>query len=67
MTPEKLAKVKAIAEDARADPFTRSIAQKMLESEGPQLQPRPINPLHPGMRTTPEYERYRRAVRGKAR
>jgi hypothetical protein len=65
MTPEKLAKVKAIAEDARADPFTRSIAQKMLEAEPGPLQP--INPLHPGMRTTPEYERYRRAVRGKVR
>jgi hypothetical protein len=67
MTPEKLAKVKAIAEDARADPFTRSIAQKMLEAEGPQLQPGQRNPLHPGMRTSVEYERWARAVKGKRR
>jgi hypothetical protein len=63
MTPEKLAKVRAIAQDARADPFTRSIAQKMLEAEGPRLQP--INPQHPGMRTTAQYEAFKRAVRGK--
>ena len=67
MTPDRLAKIRAIAEDARADPFTRAIAKQMLEAEGPQLQPPPGNPLHPGMRTTAEYERWARAVRGKKR
>lgn len=64
MTPERLAKIRAIAEDPRADPFTRSIAQSMLDGAP---EPAQRNPLHPGMRTTPEYERFKRAMQGKKR
>jgi hypothetical protein len=65
MTAERLAKIRAIADDSRADPFTRSIAQRMLEGAPPQ--PGPINPQHPGMRTTAQYEKWARAMRGKKR
>jgi hypothetical protein len=66
MTPQRRAKIKAIAEDPRADPKTRAIAQAKLDAEPQPAQP-PRNPLHPGMRTTPEYERFKRAVQGKRR
>jgi hypothetical protein len=66
MTPERLAKIRALAEDPRADPATRAIARSMLEAELP-LRPQTTNPLHPGMRTTPEYERFKRAMQGKKR
>jgi hypothetical protein len=65
VTPERLAKIKAIAEDPRADPRIRAIAQAKLDAQPKPAQPR--NPLHPGMRTTPEYERFKRAVQGKKR
>ena len=64
MTPERLAKIRAIAEDPRADPATRAIAQAKLDAEP---TPPKRNPLHPGMRTTPEYERFKRAMQGKKR
>ena len=64
MTPERLAKIRAIAEDPRADPATRAIAQAKLDAEP---KPSTRNPLHPGMRTTPEYERFKRAMQGKKR
>ena len=33
MTPERLAKIRAIAEDPRADPATRAIAQANFDAE----------------------------------
>lgn len=62
MTPAKLAKIRAIANDARGDPATRAVAQAVLrryaqpESEFHDVPP-PRDPRHPGMRTSPEYDR----------
>jgi hypothetical protein len=65
MKPDRLAKIRAIAEDPRGDPKVRAIAQAKLDAEQPPAGPR--NPQHPGMRTTAEYERWKRAVQGKRR
>ena len=50
MTPERLAKVRAIAEDPRADPATRAIAQAKLDAQ-PQPSTRiPSTRKHDGRR-----------------
>lgn len=60
MTPEKLAKIKALAEDVRGDPATRMIAQAALKRYG---KPEPAKPAYkpprnpPGVKTSPEWER----------
>lgn len=54
----KLAKIRRIAEDTRADPFTREIAQRMLSEHTP---PGPRNTQHPGLRQSDEYKRFKRA------
>lgn len=64
MTPEKLAKIRALANDARGDPATRAIAQAVLRRYAKEPEPQfhdvppPRDPRHPGMRTSPEYDRY---------
>lgn len=54
MTPEKLAKVRALAEDIRGDPKIRAVAQRILDANWTP----PPNPQHPGLRTSEEYDRY---------
>jgi hypothetical protein len=64
MNAEKLAKIKALAEDRRGDPATRAIAQRAYERYSrepprraePEWKPR--NLQHEGMKTSPEYDRY---------
>ena len=51
MTPETLAKIRAIANDSRGDPATRAAARMKLEA-WESLQPKQ---LHPGRRQSPEY------------
>lgn len=65
MTPERLAKIRALAEDPRGDPATRMIAQTALKRYAPRFtdvphdRPAFTNQLHPGMKTSPEYDRYK--------
>jgi hypothetical protein len=68
MTPEKIRKIRALADDPRGDPATRAIAQAALKryaqtdkSEKPSFHDVPPyrNEQHPGMRTSPEYDRHR--------
>lgn len=65
MTPAKLAKIRALAADTRGDPATRAIAQAALKRyaaeppESVKVRPNPSDPRHPGMRTSPEYDRFR--------
>jgi hypothetical protein len=63
MTFEKLAKIRALADDPRGDPATRAIAQAALKRYA-QEKPKPkaasfIDTRHPGMKTSAEYDRYR--------
>ena len=51
-------KIKAIADDPRADPATREIAQKMLAS-----MPEPELKIHPGLRQSEEYQRWAKLPR----
>jgi hypothetical protein len=62
----KLAKIRALANDPRGDPATRAIAQAALKryaTEPPKPEFHDVPPFraqqHPGMRTSPEYDRYR--------
>lgn len=64
MTPEKLEKIRRLAEDVRGDPATRAIAQAALKryaKEDPVNNPHDVwrDPRHPGMKTSAEYDRYR--------
>ena len=64
MTPDKLEKIRRLAEDPRGDPATRAIAQAALRR---YAQPEPAfqdvppwkDPRHEGMKTSAEYDRYR--------
>lgn len=66
MTPEKLAKIRALAEDARGDPAIRAVAQAVLKRYA-QPEPKPafedvppfVDPRVEGMRTSAEYDRWR--------
>jgi hypothetical protein len=65
LNSEKLAKIRALANDPRGDPATRSIAQAALKryaetdrNEKPSASPY-RNPPNPRMRTSPEYDKYR--------
>jgi hypothetical protein len=64
MNEEKLAKIKALAEDRRGDPATRAIAQRAYaryaKEPPPRVEPewQPRNAQHEGMKTSPEYDRY---------
>jgi hypothetical protein len=61
MTPQKLAKIRAVAEDPRGDPMTREVARATLKRYAtvPATPKPPSNPLHPGMRRSAEIERYK--------
>jgi hypothetical protein len=69
LTPERIAKIRAIANDPRADPGTRAIAKAMLAkfAAPPETAAEFLrnlrNPRHPGMRTTPEYDQWRRMMK----
>jgi len=59
MTPGQYAKIKAVADDERADPATRAAAQKQVEKwrvvmEG--VTTTVEKKLHPGMEQSPEYK-----------
>jgi hypothetical protein len=65
MTPQKLAKIRRLAEDTRGDPATRAIAQAALKryaEEQPKPQFRDVPPWEdrrvPGMKTSAEHERF---------
>ena len=57
MDPAKLAKIKALAEDARGDPKLRAIAQRFFDENKPSPST-PKSNIHPGLRTSQEYERF---------
>jgi hypothetical protein len=66
ITPQKIAAIKALADDPRGEPNTRATAQRKLEQiriSHPCLfvtAPRaPQNPPNPRRAKTPEYEKYR--------
>lgn len=65
MNPDKLAKIKALAEDSRGDPATREIARRAYAryakepfQETPRWEP-PRNPQHEGLKTGAEYDKFR--------
>jgi hypothetical protein len=66
MTPAKLAKIRALADDVRGDPAIRAVAQAILRQHAPSPEPRrgfhDVPPVadqrHPGMRTSPQYDQY---------
>jgi hypothetical protein len=60
MTPRLLAKIKRLADDPRTDPMTRKIAQAQLDSHNGVTE---APGLHPGMRQTPEYQAYAKAMK----
>jgi hypothetical protein len=67
MTPERLAKIKAIAEDPNCHPRIRAVAQQKLEAHISFEEPAPPQhqahrnaaEQHPGVKPTPEYIRFR--------
>ena len=67
MTPDKLEKIRRLAEDHRGDPATRAVAMDVLKRYGGDIhrpassatRPQPASPLHPGMRQSPEYQQFR--------
>jgi hypothetical protein len=66
MITDKLAKIRALADDPRGDPATRAIAQAALKRYAEEVNARPkpdapqfVDRRHPGMKTSPEYDRYR--------
>lgn len=63
MTPEKLTKIRALANDARGDPATRAVAQEILKRYAkPSLEKRfkefktRLDPRVHGLRRDPTYE-----------
>jgi hypothetical protein len=64
MTPDKLEKIRRLAEDIRGDPATRMIAKKILERYQPEStfhdvpEPEPQNPPNPRMRNSDAYEKH---------
>jgi len=68
ITPQRLAAIKALADDPRGDPNTRAIARRKLEeyqTEFPSLfghphfRGDPRNPPNPRTQTSPEYEKFK--------
>jgi hypothetical protein len=60
MTPRLYAKIRRLAEDPACDPMTRKIAQAQLDAHNGMAEtPRVV----PGMRQTPEYQAYAKALR----
>jgi hypothetical protein len=63
LTPAKLEKIRALANDVRGDAATRAIALAALKRyAAPEPAVHDIPPLrnqpHPGMRRSPDYEKY---------
>jgi hypothetical protein len=63
MTPERLAKIRALATDMRGDPATRMIALEILRRYEPEpefhdVEDKPQNPPNPRMRNSDEYEHH---------
>lgn len=64
ITPEKLKKIRALAEDIRGDPATREVAHRIYaryskEPLEPPPKPKPFYDNRvPGMKPSPEHERY---------
>jgi hypothetical protein len=54
MTREQYIKIKAVAEDERADPHTRAVAQKQVEKWKTKMEGPPKS-VHPGLHQTEEY------------
>lgn len=61
MNPKLLEKIRRLASDSRTDPMTRKIAQMQLDAHTPSP---PRNPQHPGLRQSPEYQAYAKAMKG---
>jgi hypothetical protein len=66
MTPEKLAKIRAIAEDPRGHPNVRANAKRILDEHEPEptfsdikFDDAPRSPPHPNMYASDEYDRFR--------
>jgi hypothetical protein len=67
LNPEKLAKIRALANDVRGDPATRAIAKAALKRYASsdaaipeqELWNNARNPPNPRMQNTPEYNRFR--------
>jgi hypothetical protein len=55
MTPARYAKIKAVADDERADPETRAAAQRQVEKWRIKMEDQAPAGLHPGRRQSPEY------------
>ena len=62
MTPRLLAKIKRLAEDPACDPMTRKIAQAQLDAHNGVAPDE--KKIHPGMRRTPEYDAWVKAMGG---
>ena len=56
MTRDKYDKIKAVAQDERADPATRAVAQKVVDRWRTKMEGPPKSPLHPGRVQSPEYQ-----------
>jgi len=56
MSPSRLAKIKAVADDERGDPKTRALAKAKLAA---YYRDHPQQQIHPGLRLDPDYVRYR--------
>jgi hypothetical protein len=65
LTPDKLEKIRRLAEDLRGDPATRMIAKKILERYQPEPtfedvpEFKPQNPPNPRMQNSDAYEQHR--------
>ncbi len=59
MTPKLYAKIKALADDPKCDPMTRAIALEQLRKHAPHTD----QAIHPGLRVTPEFKKWRDANR----
>ena len=61
MTPRLYAKIKRLADDPSCDPMTRKIAQAQLDAHNGVAEAQ--FGVVPGMRQTPEYQAYAKALR----
>lgn len=60
MTPALLAKIRRLAQDPACDPMTRKIAQAQLDSHNSVES---LQRVVPGLRQTPEYQAYAKAMK----
>ena len=57
MTPERLAKIRAIASDPRANPNIRAVAQRFLEAQPKERWKPPPDRPAPGIQTSEEFKK----------